>query len=232
MAVLKKLWMVFQQDVRPPQDSKMGIVEYGARHMGHLCRASFFCSALLLPGVVAWSMDAPEQRVAAIIASGNNSMVLVEDSAGKQDWHRVGDFVGDARVEHIDPDWIRLSTPEGELRLYLRGDKYEEIEKQTGSPIEEPPREVSRNYDFRNLISRVDTATAGVGAASEQARSRKLNEVFDLAERAKITAINKVEVSTAAEAGAELREQLLQKGAIRITVDNAYTKVLYVSPEP
>jgi hypothetical protein len=210
----------------------MGAINRGVWPAKSIGQALFFYGMFCLSCSLAWSSDTSEQRVAAIISSGDNSMVLIEDGAGEQNWHRVGEFVGDSRVDYIDPNWIRLSTPDGDVRLYLRGDKYDENETQSGASTEEPPREVSRNYDFRNLISRVDSATADVGGVSEQARSRNLNEVFDLAERAKITAINKVEVSTAAEAGAELREQLLQKGAIRITVDNAYTKVLYVSPEP
>jgi hypothetical protein len=176
-------------------------------------------------------MDESERRVAAIIASGNDSMVLVEDGAGKQDWHRVGDFVGDSRVEHIDPDWISLSTPDGEIRLFLRGEKYEESSAQAVAPVEQPPREVSRSYGFVNLISRVDSAAPGAGAVSERASVSSLNEIFGLAERAKITAINRVEVSTVAEARAELRSQLLQNVPVRIAIDNAYTKVLYVVPD-
>ena len=210
----------------------MGAINRGVWPAKSIGQALFFYGMFCLSCSFAWSSDTSEQRVAAIISSGDNSMVLIENGVGEQNWHRVGEFAGDSRVDYIDPNWIRLSTPDGDVRLYLRGDKYDENERRSGASTEEPPREVSRNYDFRNLISRVDTATADVGGVSEQARARNLNEVFDLAERAKITAINKVEVSTAAEAGAELREQLLQKGAIRITVDNAYTKVLYVSPEP
>jgi len=169
--------------------------------------------------------------VAAIIASGNDSMVLVEENAGKQNWYRVGDLVGEARIEHIDPDWIGLSTADGEVRLYLRGDRYEDAPVQAMSPVEQPPREVSRSYGFVNLISRVDSAVPGTAAQSEQSGARSLNEIFGLAERAKITAINRVEVSTVAEARAALRSQLLKDEPIRIAVDNAYTKVLYVIPE-
>ena len=158
-------------------------------------------------------------------------MVLVEDSAGKQNWHQVGDFVEDSRVEHIDPDWIRLGTPDGQIRLYLRGDKYEEGTAQAMQTVEQPPREVSRNYRFINLISRVDSAAPGARAVTDQASARSLNEIFGLAERAKITAINRVAVSSVAQARAELRTQLLQNEPIRIAVDNAYTRVLYVMPE-
>lgn len=209
----------------------MGAINNGVRQMNFKCRTSFLCCLICLPGAGAWSMDVPERRVAAIIASGHESMVLVEDSAGKQNWHRVGDLLGDSRIERIDPDWIRLSTPNGEVRLYLRGDKYEEGSAQALPTVEQPPREVSRNYRFVNLISRVDSAAPGAGAVTDQASVRSLNEIFGLAERAKITAINRVAVSSVAQARAELRNQLLQNEPIRIAVDNAYTRVLYVIPE-
>ncbi len=158
-------------------------------------------------------------------------MVLVEENAGKQNWYRVGDLVGDARIEHIEPDWIGLSTTDGEVRLYLRGDTYKEAPAKATSPAEQPPREVSRSYRFVNLISRVYSAVPGTAAQSEQLGVRSLNEIFGLAERAKITAINRIEVSTVSETRAALRSQLLQDEPIRIAVDNAYTKVLYVIPE-
>lgn len=196
-----------------------------------ICRASFCLCLFCLPVAGVWSADESALRVAAIIASGNTSMVLVEDSAGKQNWHQVGDFVEDSRVEHIDPDWIRLGTPDGQIRLYLRGDKYEEGTAQAMQTVEQPPREVSRNYRFINLISRVDSAAPGARAVTDQASARSLNEIFGLAERAKITAINRVAVASVAQARAELRTQLLQNEPIRIAVDNAYTRVLYVMPE-
>ena len=211
--------------------SNFGATKNGVRQMKLKCRTPFLCCLICLPVAGAWSMDVPERRVAAIIASGHESMVLVEDSAGKQNWHRVGDLVGDSRVKHIDPNWIRLSTPDGEVRMYLRGDKYQESPVQPTVSAEQPPRETSRDYRFVNLISRVDSAAPGSGAVSAQDSTSRLNAIFDLAERARITSINHVEVANVAEASAELRNQLLHDGPIRITVENAYTKVLYLMPE-
>ena len=209
----------------------MGATGHSARPMNLVGRASFLTGMACLLSGVSWSMDTSDRRVAAIIAAGTDSMVLIEDSAGKQDWHRVGDVVGDARIDYIDPDWIRLSAPEGDVRWYLRGDKYKESTAQAGESAKQPPREVSHSYRYVNLISRVDSASPAQRGSSEQTNASSLNKIFGLAERAKITAINRVEVGTVAEARAELRNQLLKDEPIRISIDNAYTRALYLVPE-
>ena len=201
-----------------------------ARRMKSVRRASFFASWICLVSGLVWAAY-DEYRVAAIIATDTESMVLIQIADGEQSWYNIGDMLGDSRVEHIDPEWISLTDDDGEVRLYLRDDNKGVPAAANSEPANPPPREVSRNYKFVNLISRVDSATQKPGESPEQAAGRKLNEVFGLAETARIISVGDMHVTSAIEARAALSSQLRQGEPIRVRIDNAYTRMLYVTPE-
>jgi hypothetical protein len=201
-----------------------------ARRMKSIRRASFFASWICLVSGSVWAAY-DEYRVAAIIATDSKSMVLIQIEDGEQSWYNIGDVLGDSRVEHIDPEWISIANADGEVRLYLRDDHKVVPASANSEPVNPPPREVSRNYKFVNLISRVDSATTKPGESSEQAVGRKLNEVFGLAETARIISVGDMQVSSAIEARDALSNQLRQGEPIRVKIDNAYTRMLYVTPE-
>ncbi len=201
----------------------------GARRKRFLRRAPFFaCLICLVMAPVRASDD--DYRVAAIIATDVQSMVLVQIADGEQNWYYVGDMLGYSRVVQIDPAWVTLAGPDGDVRLYLRDDD-DGIEVKTVIAEVPPPKQVSRSYQFVNLISRVDTATPRPGQTVEQAVAYKLNEVLGLADTAKITSVGRVEVASASEARDALSSQLREGQPIRIMIDNAYTEMLYVTPE-
>ncbi len=214
--------------IEKPLGSHRDAMNKGVRHLKFLCRALLFVCVAFLAIAPAWS-DA-EYRVAAVITTERSSMALVEDASGKQDWYRVGDTLGGSQVSRIDADGIALVDANGESRLYLR----EELSRARTAYVDEeipPPRYVSRSFQFIGLLSRIDAVRPGRGHSSEQAVARTLNEILGLADQAKITAVDMVEVSSAAEARSELMTRLLQDEPIRIAIDDAYTKMLYVVPD-
>lgn len=63
-----------------------------------------------------------EYRLAGIIGQGGEfRAALLEIDDGEQRFVRVGDTVGQDRLLEIHKDWVLLSGPRGERRLFLQG---------------------------------------------------------------------------------------------------------------
>ncbi len=199
----------------------------GVRHSEISCRAPFFALIPLLVITATGFADNAGYRLAAIIAKGPESMALVEDIDGEQKWYRVGDDLAGARVVQIDTDGMTLLNADGEARMTLRAG----ATKQAVEPVVQP-REQSKNFQYLGLLSRINAVDPAPGESKERAVSRNMNRVLGLANRAKITAIDRVKVSSPSEARAELASQLLGTDPIRISIEGDHTTVLYVMPDP
>ncbi len=214
--------------IEKPLGSHRDAMNKGVRHLKFLCRALLFVCVAFLAIAPAWS-DA-EYRVAAVITTERSSMALVEDASGKQDWYRVGDTLGGAQVSRIDADGIILVDANGESRLYLRED-FKGVRAADTEEMVEPPQHLSKSFQYISLLSRIDADRPGRGESFDQAVARNLNQILGLADQAKITAVDRVEVSSAAESKSEIKTRLLQDQPIRVAIDDAYTKVLYLVPD-
>ena len=164
-------------------------------------------------------------RLAAIIAKGPESMALVEDADGDQKWYRVGDDLDGAQVVQIDGDGITLLDVDGDARMTLRAG----ITKQAVAPTVQP-REQLKHFQYLGLLSRINAVDRAPGESREQAVSRNINHVLGLADRAKITAIGRVKVSTPRQAQAELARRLSAGEPVRISIDDD-ERVLYIMPD-
>jgi hypothetical protein len=165
-----------------------------------------------------------------VIVADERSQVLVEAADGEQRWYRRGEAFGDLLIESIDNDGIVVENDTGRFRLELRGDS-------TLAPLaaqaEPPPvpRDQLRNVDFRNLTSRIAAVAPVRGESQEHAIARNLNDVLGLADRARITSVDRVRVSTAAEARNQLLNRLSANEAIRISIEDDALRTLYIAPE-
>ena len=169
-----------------------------------------------------------EYRVAAIIFAEQNSKALIEDASGKQVWYRTGEDLGQAKIVGIAVDSVMLNSASGESTLLLRGSKRTSQAVQDEAPP--PATEVSREYHYVALMSELEASEPGLGETQSSSDARTMNRAFGLADKAKITAVGRVEVSTAAEARAELQQRLTSSDPIRITIEGDELKVLYVTP--
>jgi len=205
------------------------MVSNGARYFQGKRRASLLLGLSSLLAVPAWSQEVPEYRVAGVIDAGIDSKALIEGADGEQGWYKAGDNLGGFRIERIDLDGITVVDMSGKSRLLLRGDATRAQSRESLAAA--VPRERSRNVQFRNVLSQINTVTPQREEPHEQATARHLNRVLGLADQAIITAIDEVEVATAAAAHAELKNRLLADRAIRISVNNAHTRILYILPD-
>ena len=187
-----------------------------------------------MAAVLVWSACAVAEevdgyRVAAIIFAVGDSKALIEDSSGEQAWFRIGDSLGASTIVEIDVDSVSLQGRDSQSTLLLRGSKRVQ---QTKLVEKLPPaREVSREYQYVGLMSEIKAGKAKQGESQAAADARILNQVFGLADQARITAIDRVEVATAAEARAELQQRLTSTlgDPIRISIEGDQLKVLYVT---
>lgn len=180
----------------------------------------------MLLSTLAWSEALQDYRVAAIISAGAQSKALIEVVDGKQEWFEIGDNLGSSPILHIDDDGVTLLVAGSEMRLLLRGEKT--LLAASGDAAIAPAREQSRSFHYLNLISQIESVSPEKGESQEQAVARNLNQVLGLASKARITSIDRVEVSTPAEARSELRQRLLGNDPVRISIDDGNIKVLYV----
>jgi hypothetical protein len=192
-------------------------------------RWAFLAVAIICVGVAPVLADEHrEYRVAAIIFAEQNSKALIEDASGKQAWYRTGEDLGQAKIVGITVDSVMLNSASGESTLLLRGSKRTSRAVQDEAPA--PAAEVSREYRYVGLMSELEAAEPGLGETQASSDGRTMNRIFGLADKAKITAVDRVEVSTAAEARAELQQRLTSSEPIRITIEGDELKVLYVTP--
>ena len=125
-------------------------------------------------------------------------------------------------------DSVSLQGPHGQSIMDLRGlKKVHQSKPQEKLP---PASEVSREYQYIGLMSEISSDDAKPGESQAAADTRIMNRVFGLADQARITAIDRVEVATAAEARAELQQRLTSSDPIRISVQGDALEVLYVTP--
>jgi len=154
-------------------------------------------------------------------------MALVEYVNGDQKWYRVGDDIAGSRVVEIDGDGITLLAVDGETQLTLRAG----ATKQAVAPAVQAP-EQSKNFQYLGLLSQINAVDRAPGESREQAVSRNTNHVLGLADRAKITAIDRVKVSSPSEARAEIASRLHGVDPIRVSIEGDDTTVLYIMPDP
>ncbi len=186
-------------------------------------------AAVLFGSVCVSAEELDGYRVAGIIFAEDDSKALIEDPSGEQGWFRVGDSLGEAKIVEIDGDSVFLQGPDGQsMMIDLRGSR----NVQQSEPQEElpPASEVSRDYQYRGLMSEISSADAKPGESQAAADTRVMNRVLGLADQARITAIDRVEVATPAEARAELQQRLTSSDPIRISVAGDELEVLYVTP--
>jgi hypothetical protein len=185
-------------------------------------------AAALIGSACAVADEVEGHRVAAIIFAVGDSKALVEDSSGEQAWFRVGDSLGVTKIVEIDVDSVSLQGPDGQSTLFLRGST--KIRQTKTAEALPPASEAFREYQYVGLMSEIESGKAKLGESQATADSRMMNRVFGLADQARITAIDRVEVATAAEARAELQQRLTSSEPIRISVEGDELKVLYVTP--
>lgn len=189
--------------------------------------------ALLLAGfVIACAVPAladDEYRVAAIIFAEQDPKALIEDSLGEQAWYETGENLGQQfTIVGISVDSVTLAGADGQSVLMLRGSRSRS--SSTVSEEQAPPTEVSRTYAYVGLMSEIKANTPKIGESQAATDARTMNRVLGLADTARITAIDRVEVSSAAEARSELQQRLTSGDPIRLAIEGDELKVLYVTP--
>lgn len=178
--------------------------------------------------VAAAAVEVEKFRVAAINFTADNSKVLVEDASGEQRWFEVGDKLGSAEIIYIEKDSVTLSEAGEQSLIILR--RSGRASRAVNNEVMEPARERSKTFQYVGLISELKANDVRPGESQAVSDARVMNRVLGLAERAKITAIDRVEVSTAAEARSELQQRLMSSDPIRISVEGDDLEVLYVVP--
>ena len=92
--------------------------------------------------------------------------------------------------------------------------------------------EQAKNFQYLGLLSQINAVDRAPGESREQAVSRNTNHALGLAGRAKITAIDRVKVSSPSEARAEIASRLHGVDPIRISIEGDDMTVLYIMPDP
>lgn len=179
-----------------------------------------------IPGHAA---GADKYRVAAIIFAEQDSKALIEDFSGKQAWYETGENLGQAKIIDIAVDSVTLAGEDGQSMLMLRGSR--RASQSSISEGQTPPTEVSRAFTYVGLMSEIKASEARPGESQAASDARTMNRVLGLAETAKITAVDRMEVSTAAEARSELQQRLTSSDPIRIAIEGDDLQVLYVTPD-
>jgi len=75
----------------------------------------------MLLGSAHAAIGQPDYRLAGIVGNGEFRAALFEIEDGEQKVVRVGDTLGKERLQEVDKDWVLLTGPHGERRLYLEG---------------------------------------------------------------------------------------------------------------
>ncbi len=194
------------------------------------CRALFFvCLVLLLPSAT-WSEQARGYRVAAIIAAGSNSKVLVEGTDGQQSWFETGDYIGDFVIIQIETDAITVREGDRDIRLNLQGDA--SVQNSAGGETETTiePREQLKSFQYLSLLSQINAVDPAPDETADRAVARTMNKNLGLPDYSSITAIGRVKVNTPIQAQAELARRLTAGEPVRISIDDD-ERVLYVMPD-
>ena len=192
-------------------------------------QALFFACLAAVVSATSWAENTEYLRVAAVIYKGQDSIALVETAPGEQAWFRVGDVLGTASVAAIDADGILLTTSDGQLRLNLRGDSNRVAESAEATP--EPSRHQSKEMQFLGLLSRLNAVDRAPDETQDQALTRTMNQVLGFSASARITAVNRVAVSSPGEAHQALQQRLAGNEIVQISVEGDYVEDLYVVPE-
>jgi len=173
--------------------------------------------------------DIEKYRVAAIIFAEQDSKALIEDASGEQAWYEVGDNLGQVKIVEIAVDSVTLADTDGQAMLRLRGSR--RTSQSSVGEVQAPPTEVSRAFTYVGLMSEIKASKARPGESQAASDVRTMNRALGLADTAKITAIDRVKVSTAAEARSELQQRLTSSDPIRITIEGDELKMLYITPD-
>ncbi len=200
----------------------------GAWHLIDKGRAALLASLAILFVTDAWSQPETDYRVAAIIDAGPGSKALIESADGSQRWYRSGDSLDSARIARIDKDGITIVNMGAESRLSLRGNAMLAQDIDAAAVAGAPAQ--TKRVQYRNLLSNINAVRSDPEETGEQAMARHLNRVLGVADDAQIASVGGVDVATATQAHAEFNTQLLDNQAIRILIDNAPTKILYIVP--
>ena len=192
-------------------------------------RALLSVAIVFVYAVSAYAAGTEKYRVAAIIFAEQGSKALIEDESGEQAWYESGETLGTATIVDIAVDSVALEGAEGSSIIRLRGSG--RTSNEAVSEAIAAPTEASRAFTYVGLMSEIKASEARPGEPQAAADARTMNRFLGLAETAKITAIDRVEVSTAAEARSELQQRLTSSDPIRITIEGDELKVLYVTPD-
>jgi len=184
----------------------------------------------LLP-CLSGASEIAELRVAAILASVDDPKALVESDGGEQRWYQVGDALGGATITAIASHEVLLEGPDGSFRLPLRGDPQRVTDVATAETTV-PSRHQAKEFQFLGLLSQINSVDQAAGESYEDAAARTLNSAIGLGPDARITAVGRVEVTSAEEAQQELQRQLgAMEGPVRITLENDELEDLYLMPQ-
>ncbi len=195
-----------------------------------MIRRAFLAVAVALITIATAYADEPRKyRVAAIIFTEQDSKALIEDASGVQAWFEVGELLGASTIDSINVDSVTLTGSSGRSILTLRRSKRA---SQTGPDNISPPATVAaKPFRYVALISEIAASEAGPGESQAAADALTMNRVLGLADKARITAIGRVKVATAAEARVELQQRLTLSEPIRITIAGDELEELYVMPD-
>lgn len=193
------------------------------------CRALLAVAIVMTCTIPGHAAGADKYRVAAIIFAEQDSKALIEDFSGKQAWYETGENLGQAKIIDIAVDSVTLAGEDGQSMLMLRGSR--RASQSSISEGQTPPTEVSRAFTYVGLMSEIKASEARPGESQGASDARTMNRVLGLAETAKITAVDRMEVSTAAEARSELQQRLTSSDPIRIAIEGDDLQVLYVTPD-
>lgn len=187
--------------------------------------------AALLFSVVAIAETLPF-RVAGIVGLGEKRLVLIEFPGGAHGMFRQGDRLGEGEILEIAKQWVRLSLPEGERRLWLDG-------AAPNNPLE--GKDTIRDGTALTWHADLDAVLRDIHKAQQEPRSdartttgrEQLNRVLRLPPQAEVVSIDGTPTLSAKDGLETLRIALSRGGGVLLALNGVPgTEQIYLHPQP
>lgn len=167
-----------------------------------------------------------------IIIDEQHPIAVIEQPDGDFVMVRVGDRLGDGRVEEITAHWLRVRDSTGDQLLWVTGLR----SRVTDAPLVRERddegiaynRTLAHQETVRELAKLVEAAsTPGLDI------STLLGPMFDLPADARIVEVNHEPITSARDGMTRIRDALAAGNVVRLSIEGVYGKEgVYLMPEP
>lgn len=167
-----------------------------------------------------------------IIIDEQHPMAVIELPDGDFVMVRVGDRLGDGRVEEITERWLRVRDSAGDQLLWVTGLRSDLVE----APLVRERDDEGIAYN-RTLARQETVRELGKLVESESTPdldiSTLLGPMLDLPAAARIVEINHEPIASAREGVTRIRDALAAGNVVRLSIEGVYGKEgIYLMPGP